>query len=402
MGGSARAARARGDACRSPFAVSSRTPVARDDEEDNRVASAAETQAMHRAIALGRRALGMSNPNPAVGAVVLDSAGEVAGEGLTQPVGGDHAEVMALRAAGGRARGGTLVATLEPCRHVGRTGPCTTAILDAGIARLVYASGDPHLEAAGGADLLRAAGVDVESGVLVEEVNASIGPWLTAVRRRRPFVTWKYAATLDGRTAAADGTSRWVTGTDSRRDVHRLRAESDAVIVGIGTVLADDTRLTARDWPASRQPLRVVVDGKARTPLSAHIVDDTAPTLVAVGADADPERVKALRDTAADVVELPRHDGRLDLGALLAALFEREALLVLLEGGATLAGSFVRQRLVDRVVGYHAPVLLGAGPPVLADAGVTTIGGAVRLQVEDVTSLGSDVRVTAALPRDGG
>jgi diaminohydroxyphosphoribosylaminopyrimidine deaminase/5-amino-6-(5-phosphoribosylamino)uracil reductase len=366
------------------------------------LATAGETQAMHRAIALGRRGLGMCNPNPAVGAVVLDAAGEVAGEGLTQPVGRDHAEVMALRAAGERARGGTLVATLEPCRHVGRSGPCTSAILDAGVARVVFAVGDPNGEAAGGADLLRSAGVDVESGVLAEEVAASLGPWLTAVRRRRPFVTWKYAATLDGRTAAADGTSRWVTGSDSRRDVHRLRAESDAVVVGIGTVLADDTRLTVRDWPASRQPLRVVVDGKARTPLSAHILDDAAPTLVAVGTDADPDRVKALRDTAAEVVELPRHDGRLDLGALLAALFEREALLVLLEGGATLAGSFVRQRLVDRVVSYHAPVLLGAGPPVLADAGVTTISGAVRLQVEDVTSLAGDVRVTAAVPRDGG
>jgi diaminohydroxyphosphoribosylaminopyrimidine deaminase / 5-amino-6-(5-phosphoribosylamino)uracil reductase len=365
------------------------------------VASAAETQAMQRAIALGRRALGMSNPNPAVGAVVLDASGDVAGEGLTQPVGGDHAEVMALRAAGERARGGTLVVTLEPCRHVGRTGPCTTAILDAGITRVVFAVGDPHLDAGGGGDLLRSNGVDVESGLLAHDVAPYLGPWLMAVRRRRPFVTWKYAATLDGRTAAADGTSRWVTGSDARRDVHRLRAESDAVIVGIGTVLADDTRLTVRDWPAARQPLRVVVDGKARTPLSAHVIDDSAPTLLAVGSDADPERVKALRDSAAEVVELPRIDGRLDIGALLAALFEREVLIVLLEGGATLAGSFVRHKLVDRVVGYHAPVLLGAGPPVLADAGVTTIAGAVRLQLDDVTPIGADVRVTATLSRDG-
>jgi diaminohydroxyphosphoribosylaminopyrimidine deaminase/5-amino-6-(5-phosphoribosylamino)uracil reductase len=203
-------------------------------------------------------------------------------------------------------------------------------------------------------------------------------------------------------TAAADGTSRWVTGPESRRDVHRLRVYADAVVVGIGTVLADDTQLTVRDWPAVRQPLRVVVDGKARTPLSARILDDAAPTLVAVGSDADPERIKALRDTAAEVVELPRAEGLIDLGALLAALHQRERLRLLLEGGATLAGSFVRRRLVDRVIGYHAPALLGAGPPVLADAGIATIGGAVRLTVRDVASIGADVRITADLEREGG
>ncbi|MDQ1704246.1 MAG: diaminohydroxyphosphoribosylaminopyrimidine deaminase, partial [Frankiaceae bacterium] len=180
-----------------------------------------------------------------------------------------------------------------------------------------------------------------------------------------------------------------------------LRALSDAVVVGIGTVLADDTQLTVRDWPTTRQPLRVVVDGKARTPASARILDAAAPTLVAVGEDADAERVKVLRDSAAEVVELPRRDGRLDLGALLATLFDRDVLRVLLEGGATLAGSFVQQRLADRVVGYHAPALLGAGPPVLADAGVTTIGAAIRLHVEDVSRLGADVRIIARLDRDG-
>jgi diaminohydroxyphosphoribosylaminopyrimidine deaminase/5-amino-6-(5-phosphoribosylamino)uracil reductase len=187
-----------------------------------------------------------------------------------------------------------------------------------------------------------------------------------------------------------------ITATD--RPLEKLTA--DAVVVGIGTVLADDAQLTVRDWPAPRQPLRVVVDGKARTPLSAKILDDAAATLVAVGADADPERVKALRGTRAEIVELPRHNGRLDLAALMATVFEREALIVLLEGGATLAGSFVRQRLVDRVVGYHAPVLLGSGPPVLDDAGITTIADAARLQVEDVTTIGVDVRITAVLSRE--
>jgi diaminohydroxyphosphoribosylaminopyrimidine deaminase / 5-amino-6-(5-phosphoribosylamino)uracil reductase len=363
------------------------------------MATPSEQSAMRRAIALARAALGTSNPNPAVGAVVLDAEGAVAGEGHTQPAGGDHAEIEALAVAGERARGGVLVTTLEPCRHQGRTGPCTDAIVQAGIRRVVFAVGDPHDEAGGGAEVLRAAGIEIEADLLADEARADLEPWLLATRRRRPHVTWKYAATLDGRTAAADGTSRWITGAESRRDVHRLRAQSDAVLVGIGTVLADDTTLTVRDWPArespaQRQPLRVVVDGKARTPLSAHILDDSAPTMIAVGAMADERRVKALAAAGADVVEAPGPDGRVDLRALLAALFDRSARLLLVEGGATLAGSFVRERLIDRVVGYHAPALLGAGPPVLADAGVPTIGAAVRLEICDVTQLGADVRIT--------
>jgi diaminohydroxyphosphoribosylaminopyrimidine deaminase / 5-amino-6-(5-phosphoribosylamino)uracil reductase len=365
------------------------------------MAAEAELAAMRRAIELAISVLGTTNPNPAVGAVVLDTSGAVVGEGATRPAGQAHAEVVALTAAGGLARGGTLVASLEPCRHVGRTGPCTEAIAAAGIARVVYAAADPFEAAAGGGDALVAAGVDIEAGVLAAEASHHLTPWLTAVRRRRPYVTWKYAATLDGRTAAADGTSRWITGPDARRDVHRLRAFSDAVVVGIGTVLADDAHLTVRDWPATRQPLRVVVDGKARTPLSAHILDDESRTLVAVGDDADPERVKRLRDTGAEVLEPPRRDGRVDLGALLAALFERESLVVLLEGGATLAGGFARQHLLDAVVGYHAPALLGAGPPVLEHAGVGSISEAIRLSVVDVSRIGDDVRITSVLDRGG-
>ena len=365
------------------------------------MASEAELAAMRRAIELAHSVLGTTNPNPAVGAIVLDSTGAIVGEGATRPVGDAHAEIVALTAAGERARGGTLVSTLEPCRHTGRTGPCTDAIEAAGITRVVYAAADPLDVASGGEEALTAAGIDVEAGVLTDEASRDLAPWLTAVRRRRPYVTWKYAATLDGRTAAADGTSRWITGPEARRDVHRLRALSDAVVVGIGTVLADDTHLTVRDWPTTRQPLRVVVDGLARTPLSARILDDAARTLVAVGDNADPERVKGLRDTGAEVLELPRREGGIDLGALLAALFERQSLLVLLEGGATLAGGFVRQRLLDGVVGYHAPALLGSGPPVLDRAGIGTISDAIRLSVIDVTMIGSDVRVTSILDRGG-
>ena len=360
-------------------------------------ADTAETAAMRRAIALAHGVLGSTNPNPAVGAVVIDGAGSIVGEGATSPVGGAHAEAAALAAAGARAEGAVLITTLEPCRHVGRTPACTDVIVAAGIRRVVYGVADPHDIAAGGGEVLAAAGVDVAGGLLADEVSEDLLPWLVATRRRRPFVTWKYAATLDGRTAAADGTSRWITGEDARRDVHRLRAVSDAVVVGVGTVLADDTALTVRDWPAVRQPLRVVVDGHGRTPLSARILDDVAPTLVVVGTDADPERVKLLRSSAAEVVELPRRDGRIDLRALLVTLYEREVLQILVEGGATLAGSFVREQLVDRVVGYHAPALLGAGPPVLNDAGVTTLAAALRLRLDDVQQLGNDVRVVATV-----
>lgn len=370
------------------------------------MATTGEIAAMARAVALARAALGSSNPNPAVGAVVLDRSGAIAGEGHTHPAGGRHAEVDALESAGDRARGGVLVTTLEPCRHHGRTAPCTDAIIAAGVSRVVYAVGDPHDEAGGGAEVLRAAGLEVEADVLADEVLADLEPWLLATRRRRPHVTWKYAATLDGRTAAADGTSRWITGPESRRDVHRLRAQSDAVLVGIGTVLADDTALTVRDWPTPnsptvRQPLRVVVDGKARTPLSAHILDDSAPTMIAIGGTADERRVKALAAAGAEIVEAPGADGRVDLGALLAALYDRSARLLLVEGGARLAGSFIRERLVDRVVGYHAPALLGAGPPVLADAGIPTIGAAVRLAIRDVTQIGADVRITTEIHGSG-
>jgi diaminohydroxyphosphoribosylaminopyrimidine deaminase / 5-amino-6-(5-phosphoribosylamino)uracil reductase len=367
------------------------------------MASATELAAMQRAVELSTDALGSTNPNPCVGAVVLDASGQVLGEGVTQPVGGDHAEVGALRAAGARARGATIVVTLEPCTHTGRTRPCTDAIIAAGIARVVYALDDPHPAAAGGAQRLREAGLEVETGVLTDAAAQVLGAWLFAVGHGRPHVTWKYAATLDGRTAAVDGTSRWITGDEARIDVHRERARVDAVIVGIGTVLIDDPALTVRDWPTTRQPLRVVVDSAARTPTTAAVLDSAAPTLVAVGADAGDEQVAALQARGADVARLARPDGRVDLVALLAALYERDVCITLLEGGSTLAASFVRERLVDRVLGYHAPVLLGAGAPLLGDVGVSTIAEARRLQLDEVSRLGDDVRMVSRIcPEDTG
>lgn len=335
---------------------------------------------MRRAVELAARGAATTRPNPDVGAVVLNAAGHVVGEGWHARAGGPHAEVNALQAAGDGAAGGTLAVTLEPCRHRGRTGPCVDTIQAAGIRRVVYAVDDPT-RAGGGASELRKAGVDVEGGVLADEAEQVNARWLTAVRRARPLVVWKVAATLDGRVAAADGTSRWISSPASRADAHRLRATCDTIMVGVGTVLADDPHLTARDAQGHlcpEQPLRVVVDSAGRTPADARVRDGAAETWVAT-----------VDELGADL------DGAVDLGALLRALHRRGRQSVLLEGGPTLAGAFVRQRLVDRVVAYVAPTLLGSGAASLASTGIETLADAAALDIIDVRRLGPDVRITA-------
>ncbi|MFC7307637.1 bifunctional diaminohydroxyphosphoribosylaminopyrimidine deaminase/5-amino-6-(5-phosphoribosylamino)uracil reductase RibD [Streptomyces monticola] len=360
------------------------------------MATAAEADAMRRAVVLAARALGATSPNPVVGCVILDASGEIAGEGYHQGAGTPHAEAHALRAAAGRARGGTAVVTLEPCDHTGRTGPCSQALIAAGISRVVYAVGDPNPDATGGARTLREAGVDVEAGLLEDAARAGNAAWLHSVKYGRPYVTWKYAATLDGRIAAADRTSRWISSPESRADVHRLRAESDAVVVGSGTQRADDPHLAVRGVEGAVQPLRVVVDTEARAVRpGARVADDTAETVVVVADDLEPDRLAEL--PAGEPWGLPRAaDGRgIDIPALLAALYERDVRSVLLEGGPTLAGAFVAAGAVDRVIGYLAPVLLGAGPTALADAGITTIADALRLDVTETERIGPDLRITA-------
>jgi diaminohydroxyphosphoribosylaminopyrimidine deaminase/5-amino-6-(5-phosphoribosylamino)uracil reductase len=339
-----------------------------------------DTTAMRRAVALSASGAGATYPNPSVGCVVLDAAGAVVGEGRTADGGRPHAEVVALAAASGRARGGTAFVTLEPCNHTGGTPPCVDALLAAGVARVVVAVRDPYAPAAGGADRLRAGGVDVEVGLLADEAAYAQRAWLHGVRTGRPYVTWKFAATLDGRTAAADGTSRWITGPDARADVHRLRATADTILAGVGTVLADDPRLTVRHpdgTAADRQPLRVVVDSRGRTPAGARVLDGTAPTMVATASDH------------------PGTDGRVDLAALLKTLYDQGRRHVFVEGGATLAGALVAAELVDEVVAYLAPALLGTGAAALEGAGITTVDGALRLDVREVARVGADVRITA-------
>ena len=333
-----------------------------------------ETDAMRRALGLAA-SLGVPHgPNPRVGCVLLDTDGAIVADGHHRGIGTAHAEVDALRQAGHAARGGTAVVTLEPCNHTGRTGPCADALVAAGVARVVFAQTDPNPVAAGGAATLRAAGVEVEGGLLADEAEALNVAWTFAVTHGRPFVTWKAAATLDGRIAAADGTSRWITSELARAEVHELRAEVDAVVVGTGTVLADDPHLAVRrdgEVVAGRQPLRVVV-GLRDVPPGARVLDDAAESL-----------------------HLRTHDPR----EVLAELARREVRHVLLEGGPTLAAAFVRAGVVDAVRWYAAPALLGAGANALADAGMSTIAEALRLTVTGVAQVGADVRIDARVIR---
>jgi diaminohydroxyphosphoribosylaminopyrimidine deaminase / 5-amino-6-(5-phosphoribosylamino)uracil reductase len=333
--------------------------------------------AMDREVAAMRRALELAaqgplrGGNPRVGCVVLDAAGAVVGTGWHRGAGTAHAEIDALAVAGERARGGTAVVTLEPCNHTGRTPPCTDALLTAGIARVVIASLDPHPLAAGGAARLRAAGLEVGTGLLAAEADELNRIWRFSVTHGRPFVTWKFGATLDGRCAAADGTSRWITGEQARADVHRRRAEADAIMVGTGTALADDPSLTVRDEDGALvgpQPLRVVV-GDRDLPADARVLDDAAATL-----------------------QLREHDPALTL----AALHERELRHVWLEGGPRLAAAFVGAGLVDEVLAYVAPALLGAGPALVADLGIATVEDAARLSLRSVERLGDDVLLICA------
>ncbi|MER8046235.1 bifunctional diaminohydroxyphosphoribosylaminopyrimidine deaminase/5-amino-6-(5-phosphoribosylamino)uracil reductase RibD [Streptomyces sp. NPDC094032] len=354
------------------------------------MATPADITAMRSAIALAARGLGSTSPNPVVGCVITDASGHPVGRGYHQRAGGPHAEIHALREAGVLARGGTAYVTLEPCNHTGRTGPCAQALIEAGISRVEYAVGDPNPQATGGADTLRAAGVEVGQGLLEAEAETGNLAWLTSVRRGRPFVRWKYAATLDGRVAAADGTSRWISSAESRSDVHRLRAESDAVVVGGGTLRADDPHLAVRGIDDVTQPLRVALDTRATVPPTAHVLDDAAPTLLVVGEQADTRHLPGV-----ELLRLPLRDGRVDVHDLLAGLYERGVRSVLLEGGPTLAGSFVAADAVDQVVGYLAPVLLGAGPAALVDAGISTLTEALRLDITDIERIGPDLRVTA-------
>jgi diaminohydroxyphosphoribosylaminopyrimidine deaminase/5-amino-6-(5-phosphoribosylamino)uracil reductase len=332
------------------------------------MASDVEVAAMRRALdAAG--ATERTLPNPRVGCVLLAADGTEIAVGAHHGAGTPHAEVDALTQAGDRARGATAVVTLEPCNHTGRTGPCAQALIEAGVSRVVFGQIDPDRTASGGASTLRGAGIDVEAGVMAEEATDLNVEWTFAVTAGRPFVTWKYAATLDGLSAAPDGTSKWITSEQARRDVQTFRAGADAIVAGTGAVLADDPRLTVRDerdmpLPFDRQPLRVVV-GESTIPNYFRVFDRVAPTLLIQS-----------RDPA----------------TVLAKLVDNGIRHIWLEGGPRLAGAFWNAGVIDRIIGYMAPAMLGSGRAAL-EGEATTLADLRPIQIEDLTMIGPDIRI---------
>ncbi|WP_322409658.1 bifunctional diaminohydroxyphosphoribosylaminopyrimidine deaminase/5-amino-6-(5-phosphoribosylamino)uracil reductase RibD [Microbacterium invictum] len=328
-----------------------------------------ERDAMHRALALAVN--GPAGFNPQVGAVILEPDGRILSEGWHRGAGTPHAEVDALsRLSPGEAQGATAVVTLEPCNHTGRTGPCAQALLAAGVSRVLYAVDDPGVVSAGGADTLRKAGVEVEAGVLGDEGRELLSSWLTVQRLGRPHVTVKWAQSLDGRAAASDGTSQWITGPAARQDVHRRRAAADAIVVGTGTVLADDPSLTARD-----------PDGALRADQPRPVVIGERPTPAGAAVRRHPRE--------------PLFFSSRDLPGVLNDLRREGVQRVFVEGGPTLASAFVRAGLVDEVLAYVAPALLGGPRLALGDIGVATIDAALRLTLSSVERLGDDLLLVA-------
>jgi diaminohydroxyphosphoribosylaminopyrimidine deaminase / 5-amino-6-(5-phosphoribosylamino)uracil reductase len=352
---------------------------------------------MRRAIRLAERGRGLASPNPPVGAIVVRD-GVIVGQGFHRGPGTAHAEIEAIEAAGDATRDATLYVTLEPCTHQGRTPPCAPQVAGAGFARVVVGTTDPNPIVDGrGVATLRQAGIEVEEGVQRPEAERLIQSFSKFIRTKRPFVTAKIAVSLDGRAAAADGSSQWITGPTARRDSHRMRAEADAVLVGVGTVLHDDPQLTVRlRGYRGRQPLRVVLDSSCRTPIDAALLSDEAPTLIVTTDKATPEAADALRARGAEILRLPARDGRVDLAAVLEALGRREITNVMIEGGPTVLGDTVERGLADRYVFYVAPKLLGSGGPGAVSALVApTISDARELRVESVRHIGADLRIEA-------
>ena len=348
---------------------------------------------MRAALALARRGLGNAWPNPAVGCVLVKD-GRVIGRGWTQPGGRPHAETEALRRAGAAARGATAYVTLEPCSHHGRTPPCCEALAEAGIARVVMAMRDPDPRVNGrGLAMLRGAGIAVEEGLLEAEARALNAGFFRRIQAGMPVVTLKLASTLDGRIATATGESRWITGEAARREVHALRARHDAILVGSGTVLADDPDLTCRIPGMERVPmLRVVADARLRTPPSARLVQSAgvAPVLIMTAHGHPPAAQAPFMEAGADMVTVPAHAvGGLDLPSLLRALGRRGVTRVLAEGGAGLAAALLRQGLVDRLAWFHAPAVMGGdGHPALEGLRLAALSAMPRFRRVALRALG--------------
>lgn len=321
------------------------------------------TAAMHRAVLLAAQGAGRTGSNPVVGAVIIDAQGEIISEGFH--AGGDHAEVVAIKSAPTIPAGSTMVVTLEPCNHTGKTGPCTEAIISAGIKNVVFAVRDPNPVAAGGRSYLESAGVVVSEGILEEAARFVNRAWLSVLEKGRPHFIWKIAATLDGKTAAIDGTSQWITGPQARSFVSELRRKSDAIAVGTGTILADDPELIPHDGVVQKNPLRVVV-GERSIPNNAKVLDGRAETF--------------------------HHQSR-DCGALVTALLARGINGVLVEAGSTLGTALFQAGLIDEIILIQAPTLLGSGRSFIEDLGIKTLADRIDVQLISHSQIGSDLAI---------
>jgi diaminohydroxyphosphoribosylaminopyrimidine deaminase/5-amino-6-(5-phosphoribosylamino)uracil reductase len=361
---------------------------------------------MDQALSLARLAQGQSSPNPAVGAVIVkDDA--VVGQGYTQPVGSHHAEIVALNQAGDLARGGSLYVTLEPCCHYGRTPPCTEAIIAAGIGEVHMAMFDANPLVSGkGKAALEQAGISIYTGEHEAEAREIIEAYTKFITTGTPFVTVKFAASLDGKIASRSGDSKWISNEESRRQVHTLRYTSDAIMTGANTILADNPCLTARccggrGGTSHQQPLRVIVDGKGRIPPDAQVFAEPGETLVVLGKTVLPQQIEAFSQVGAELLELPSEEGVIDLSFLMAELGRRGISSVMVEGGGILLGWLFDHGLVDKVIAFIAPIIIGgdqARTPV-GGKGVDRVAEALKLENVRTEMFGDDIMVTGYIAR---
>lgn len=359
-----------------------------------------KSEYMKLAIQLAKMTIGQTSPNPAVGAVVVKD-GEIVGVGAHLKAGEAHAEVNALKMAGDRAEGATIYVTLEPCSHFGKTPPCADLIIEKKLKKVVIASNDPNPLVAGrGIEKMRNAGIEVETEFMKDEADALNPFFFHFIKERTPFVTLKIATSLDGKTATVSGESRWITGEASRRDGHELRHRHDAILVGIGTVLADNPQLTARLEEGARQPTRIVLDTHLRIPAGARLLtDNSAPTWIFTGADIDNKKAEQIRRGHVDIIKLNTSD--INIKDVLKYLGEKGVTSLLVEGGATIHGSFLQAKAFDQVIAYLAPKLIGGqtAAAAIGGTGIEHLADVPELSIIHVGRLGDDIKITA-IPKE--
>jgi len=354
----------------------------------------ADKRYMRMALGLALRGAGRTSPNPLVGAVLV-RGGKIVGTGFHRRAGGDHAEIAALKSAGRSARGATLYINLEPCSHYGRTPPCVPAVINAGVKTVVAAMADPNPQVSGkGLRALRKAGIQVRVGVLEKESRRLNEAFCKYITRGVPFVLLKLAASLDGKIAAASGHSRWITGPQARRAVHEMRNSVDAVLVGVGTIVADNPQLTCR-MPGGRNPIRIVLDTGLRIPLSARVLHERGRTIVVGGPRASVKKIRAIEKLGAEVWRLPLRDGAVPCASVLKEMGKHEIVSVMIEGGAVTAGRALREKVVDKACFFYAPKIVGGdGLNMVAPLGVKKMSQARQLKRLEIEKVGEDFMVT--------